>query len=1080
MKFPSGGLPRAHRLAAGWRQAACALLAAILAPLGAAAEPATARAGRISLTPAQAAQVTELRGEWAFRWGHFVPPAQPPAAGAPAAVAPVPSSWNAVQADGKPAGSDGHASYWLHVDCPAGSAPALAVPAQRTALHLYVNGELLAHQGTPGADAARTWPAIAGRTQLTEPRPCPLAVVAHLANFNHRAGGFVRPLSVGPPELLAAQQRQRTVLGAALLGAYLVLGLIPLIFYLGRRRDATPLLFGLFCLTQGLYADMTGERLLLLWWAAQTPWELYLRLEYLAWFSTMGLFVGMVRKLFANEMNAWAVRVLLAACALGALAVLATPARVYSHLAPAGQMLSLLLGLYVTVAVARAARRGRAGAAVLLGGMAFLLLVLVIDLAQYNIGHTLRSVTPVGLLAFVLAPAVVLARRLARALGAEELRALEQRGKADLLLRTTKAGIYDWDVVLGEVRFSDRLKEMLGHAPDAPTVGWPSLDQWIHADDRARVGEAFRREFRQRAIKGGEVRHQPDEFRLVRADGQAIWVASDAIALTGSDGRTLRYICSLIDITAQRAMREKLAAQNAALEDNVRLREDMERMSRHDLKTPLNSIIGVTRMLREDPRMAPDQRELLGITERAGYRILEMVNLSLELARIEQGSYDFRPQAVNLREVLARVLLDTHGLAEAHGVAIREARAQAQPVHVRAEELLTYSIIANVLKNAVEASGSGGVVTVSLEPGDPVRLAVHNPGQVPAAVAERFFQKYITAGKSGGTGLGAYSARLMARVQEGDLTMRTGPEGTQLTLTLAPLAAEAVPALHEPQPAGLLPASTAPAGAPPNLAPWRVLVVDDDEYNRLILHRYLPSPPLEVETAVHGQAALAAAQRRWPDLVLIDMEMPVMNGPDAVRALRARQAAQGLAPPAIVMLSSNDDAESIARGLAAGCERYLVKPVRRETLLQVLSELQQLKQPVTGLQADLPLEPGPHGAPAGDAGVVRVDPDLLPLLPQFLASREALLRQMREALRSLADAQAPDAARQARQALRELAHQAAGGLALYGFGWAAAQARQIEREAPQASAEALAALLEPLAQHLATVQVDAAPAPVAG
>ena len=98
----------------------------------------------------------------------------------------------------------------------------------------------------------------------------------------------------------------------------------------------------------------------------------------------------------------------------------------------------------------------------------------------------------------------------------------------------------------------------------------------------------------------------------MRADGSAVWVHAEAISLRAADGRTLRYICSFLDITDQRAVAEGLKRQNAALAENARLREDVERMSRHDLKTPLNSIIGVAAPAARGRRLAPEQRELLG------------------------------------------------------------------------------------------------------------------------------------------------------------------------------------------------------------------------------------------------------------------------------------------------------------------------------------------------------------------------------------------------------------------------------------------------------------------------------------
>src|SRR5205085_3362460 len=299
--------------------------------------------------------------------------------------------------------------------------------------------------------------------------------------------------------------------------------------------------------------------------------------------------------------------------------------------------------------------------------------------------------------------------------------------------------------------------------------------------------------------------------------------------------------------------------RNRALEENARLREDVERMSRHDLKTPLNSILGAARLLRDDPRITGEQRELAEVLQHAGRRMLEMVNLSLGLFRMETGTYDLRPQPVDLREVVTRVLVDLHSYAEAKGVTLHVGGSDRAPVLVRAEEPLCYSITANLVKNAIEATGGGERVTVSLLPGQPVVLSVHNPGQVPLEVAGRFFEKYVTSRKSGGTGLGTYSARLMARAQEGDLQMHTSPaDGTTLTLTLPAMRGELpVPQrAPESEDAVLQAVATLPASD--------VLVVDDDEFTRLVTRRLLPAPPFSVETAIDGIAAAQAMERRWP------------------------------------------------------------------------------------------------------------------------------------------------------------------------------------------------------------------------
>jgi two-component sensor histidine kinase len=165
-----------------------------------------------------------------------------------------------------------------------------------------------------------------------------------------------------------------------------------------------------------------------------------------------------------------------------------------------------------------------------------------------------------------------------------------------------------------------------------------------------------------------------------------------------------------------------------------------------------------------------------------------MVNLSLDLFRMEEGTYRLRAQAVDLGAIVQTVTreLQAHARSKQVRLALDLPR---EPVHAQGEELLCYSTLANLLKNALEASPDGGEVRITLRrssdgDGDAVALDIHNAGQVALELRDRFFEKYATHGKAGGTGLGAYSARLMARVQRGSLRMRSDEQGTTLSLRL--------------------------------------------------------------------------------------------------------------------------------------------------------------------------------------------------------------------------------------------------------------------------------------------------------
>ncbi|HYE40589.1 MAG TPA: response regulator [Ramlibacter sp.] len=887
------------------------LLIVAAAPAGA-AQP-RAEQGRIDL-PAVLQQPSALQGEWGFAWQEFVDPhwKQLPAQ----SFAPVPASWNELAADGKPPGPDGWGSYVLQVDCPAGSALAVEAVGQRTASRLFVNGELVAAHGDVGASAQASRAAVHTRIPVSREFACPLRITLHVSNFEHRAGGFVRPLAAAPADLLARERERRVVYATTLLATYLLTAVVALIFFLVRPRERVALVYGLFSVAMAVYTDMIGERLLLRPLSGrELGWVPYMRVEYLAWIASMALFLLTLRGLFPNEIHRRFAQAVVATLGVAAAAVVVLPPAIYSHVAVPGQAIAVGVALYVAAAILRARRRAPVDAGILLAGMLAILLTLAIDLLLIDAPRPDTKFQPVGFALFLLSPAVVIARRLSQALNAEE--------------------------------------------------------------------------------------------------------------------------------------------RSRTLEENARLREDVERMSRHDLKTPLNSILGVTRLLRDDGHLGAEQRELVGVLQRAALRMLEMVNLSLGLFRMETGTYDFQPQAVDLREVVGRVLVDLHSLAESSGVTVYLEGSDRKAVYVRAEELLCYSIVANLVKNAVEASRRGEHVSLVLRAGDPVSLTVTNPGEVPPELTGRFFEKYATAGKSGGTGLGTYSARLMARAQQGDLHLRTGPmKGTSVTLTLQ--------AMHE-EPAPALPArAEAPAADWVSGMPARtVLVAEDDEYLRLVMRRFLPSPPFEVQTAPNGQAASEAMVAQWPDYLLVDMEMPLKDGIETVRWVRQFEAMRRLPRCRVLMLSGNDDEATAARALEAGADRFLPKPVSREALLSTLRGMES-GEPAPGGEAPQPGTPRPPAPPEAEE-VVPVNPEWLEFFPGFL-------RSQRETVESMARALAADDRKQ----MQFLAHRATGGLATLGLHWAARQSREVEQGALNASAEHLQQRIVALREHLARVRFEPA------
>ncbi len=240
-----------------------------------------------------------------------------------------------------------------------------------------------------------------------------------------------------------------------------------------------------------------------------------------------------------------------------------------------------------------------------------------------------------------------------------------------------------------------------------------------------------------------------------------------------------------------RAAREALARQNEALKEAARLREDVDGIMRHDLKAPLTGIIGLPQIILDEGGLSESQAMFLRLIEENGYKMLSMINLSLDLFKIERGAYRLSPEPVELLAMARRLFVEFAALAGPRKltclltVAGRAARPE-DTAYLCGERLLLYSMLANCVKNALEASPPGGRVTVDVAPGEPTVLRVVNRGVVPACLRERFFTKYATEGKSGGTGLGAYSTRLIAETHGGRARMETSDEAdcTVVTLTL--------------------------------------------------------------------------------------------------------------------------------------------------------------------------------------------------------------------------------------------------------------------------------------------------------
>ena len=232
------------------------------------------------------------------------------------------------------------------------------------------------------------------------------------------------------------------------------------------------------------------------------------------------------------------------------------------------------------------------------------------------------------------------------------------------------------------------------------------------------------------------------------------------------------------------------AAKEHSRHQADKLREDVEQITRHDIKTPLLGVLGGITYLENYTELTQEQKEMLDDMRHAANTGMELISRSLDLYKMETGAYEYTPADVDILYYCRRVVDDLAELADQTDVTLDvlyddRPLTREDALTLSTEVNLFYAVLANLVKNGIEASQSGDVVTVRVQVDDEFSVAVHNPAPVPESVRAGFFDKYATAGKRSGTGLGTYSARLMVEVMGGRIDMDSSEErGTTVTVVL--------------------------------------------------------------------------------------------------------------------------------------------------------------------------------------------------------------------------------------------------------------------------------------------------------
>ena len=505
-------------------------------------------------------------------------------------------------------------------------------------------------------------------------------------------------------------------------------------------------------------------------------------------------------------------------------------------------------------------------------------------------------------------------------------------------------GLWDWDMLTNAVFFSPQLKAMLGYGPDEMA---PTLDTWsrnIHPDDADRVmGEIGEH------LAGKRV-HYEAEYRLRNRNGAFLWVHDRGkVCERDAAGAATRMVGMVQDITRQRQAQDELARHRHHLEDLVEERtaalsiakEAAEAASRaksaflanmsHELRTPMAAIMGMNglALLRtQDPVL----RDQLGKVEQASQHLLGLINDILDLSKIEADRMTLEATDFELGGLMQGLMQLTGQRAGDKGLALALDLPEALARQAfTADPLRLKQVLLNLVDNAIKFTTAGTVtVRVMVAENQPglmrLRFEVTDHGiGIDAQARARLFTAFEQADNSmsrryGGTGLGLAICKQLVAMMGGEIGVDSQPgQGSRFWFTVCLHTAAPLPAAGGAQ-AGQL----ALAQLRVRHAGATVLLVDDEPVSREVSAGLMHQAGLQVQLADDGVQAVAMARQRAYALILMDMQLPQLNGLDATRAIRTDSLNRSTPVLALTANAFDDDRR---RCLDAGMDAHLAKPI---------------------------------------------------------------------------------------------------------------------------------------------------------